>query len=70
MISINKNRLDTHEQLDRKAVEQVRDTGEQERQLSGEIIAQVKKLAVEKPVVVVAAGLAIGVVTGLILKRR
>ena len=70
MISMSKNRIETQVQPDQQALDQTRVTSDQAKQLGGEIVAQVKKLAIEKPVVVVAAGLAIGVLTGLILKRK
>ena len=35
-----------------------------------EVMSRVKKLAVEKPLIVVGAGLALGLLSGFVLKRR
>ena len=70
MISINQSRFNSpapkSEQFNSRGVDQ----NDQQNQLGTEVIARVKKLAVEKPLVIVAAGLAIGVLSGLMLKRR
>ena len=67
---MHQNRIDTKSKPDTNPSTLTRDTGEQAQELGGEIVARVKQFAVEKPVVVVAAGLAIGVLAGLILKRK
>ena len=70
MISRIENQLDDERHLNGAAFSQNRDAESQAKPLSEEVVAQVKKLAVAKPVVIVAAGLALGVLTGLILKRK
>ena len=67
---MHKNRIDTPSQAARQVSNLSSDNANQAKQIGGEIVTQVKKLATEKPVVVVAAGLAIGVLTGFLLKRR
>ena len=70
MISMNENRFDTHNLRDNRIADRVSSGDENSGQLGTEVIARVKKLAVEKPLVVVAAGLAIGVLSGFMLKRK
>ncbi|MDB2687556.1 hypothetical protein N9Y42_10130 [Mariniblastus sp.] len=65
-----KNRIETQSQTPAQASHQISSDGDEQNQFAGEIVAKVKKLAVEKPVVVVAAGLAIGVLAGFMLKRN
>ena len=67
---MHQNRIDTKSKPETDPSTLIRDTGEQAQELGGEIVARVKQFAAEKPVVVVAAGLAIGVLAGLILKRK
>ena len=66
---MNTNRLETPTEPNERTSNQPRDSDDQQ-QLGVEMIAKVKQFAVEQPVAVVAAGLAIGVLTGLILKRK
>ena len=70
MIARIKNRIDMQAQPTEQTVKQTQDGEEQDGKLSDELIFQMRKFAVAQPVVVVAAGLAIGVLTGFILKRK
>ena len=70
MISLNQNRFNPPVPKNEQFKSRGGDLNDQQNQLGTEVIARVKKLAVEKPLVIVAAGLAIGVLSGLMLKRR
>ena len=70
MISINQSRFNSPAPKSEQFNIRGGDQNDQQNQLGTEVIARVKKLAVEKPLVIVAAGLAIGVLSGLMLKRR
>ena len=70
MISMNEKRFDSDALRNLHADEQSSDDDSQQDSFGNDLMARVKKLAVEKPLVVVAAGLAVGVLSGLILKRK
>ena len=70
MISLNEERFDQHAYRSSNSTESANNYTDQAAQIGEEVLARVKKLAVEKPLVVVAAGLAIGVLSGFMLKRN
>ena len=70
MISMNEERVDSDVRQPGHSNGQANSTIGQHSQLGVEVVARMKKLAVERPLLVVAAGLAVGVFSGLMLKRR
>ena len=70
MISINESRFDSHVQRSEPVSGSENESNSQMTQLGAELISRVRTLAVEKPLVVVVAGLAVGVLSGFLIKRR
>ena len=70
MIARYENQSNARSKVADQPIQPNQDNAARVKQMGDLAVAQVKKLAVEKPVVVVAAGLAIGVLTGFILKRK
>ena len=70
MISINESRFDSHVQHNQPVSRATDNDDSQVNEFGTKLISRVKKLAVDKPLVVVVAGLAVGVLSGILIKRR
>ena len=70
MISMNNSRFDSKFQHDAAKNSDAAINDGQLKQFGTELVSRARSLAVEKPLVVVVAGLAVGVLSGFLVKRR